>query len=92
MADDEKRVGAIESGDGTDSFHYIEVADLEAMTLEEVEAIYDLIPTEDTDFLQKRYRRLIKKHEIGSDEQEIDLDNEYLNRYQFEGLVPAGEQ
>ncbi|MEO1666715.1 MAG: hypothetical protein AAFU54_18905 [Chloroflexota bacterium] len=92
MSENQTRVGVIESGDGTESFRYIEVSDLEAMTLEEAEAILDLVPTEDIDFLNKRYRRLVKKHEVGSDEQEIQLTDEYLNRYQFEGLVPAGEQ
>lgn len=85
------QIGAIEAGDGTESFEYIEVDALERMTLDQVESVWDLVPTEDRDFLTRRYRRLVKKHKISSDEQEMKLADEHLQRYRYEGLVPAGE-
>ena len=85
------KLGVIEAGDGTESFVYQEIGDLEDMTIKEVESIWDLVPTEDRDYLNRRYRRLVKQHEIGSDEQEMQLADEYLQRYLYEGLVPAGE-
>lgn len=85
------KIGTIEAGDGTESFEYIEVDALERMTLDQVESVWDLVPTEDRDFLTRRYRRLVKKHKISSDEQEMKLADEHLQRYRYEGLVPAGE-
>jgi hypothetical protein len=85
-------MGVIEAGDGSESFDYREVDTLENMTLEQVELLWDLVPTEDRDFLTRRYRKLLKKHQIGSDEQEKKLADEYLERYRYEGLLPAGEQ
>ena len=85
-------LGVIEAGDGSESFDYRDVDTLENMTLEQVELLWDLVPTEDRDFLTRRYRKLLKKHQIGSDEQEKKLADEYLERYQYEGLLPAGEQ
>ena len=84
-------LGVIEAGDGTESFVYREIETLEGMTLEDVESVWDLVPTEDRDYLNKRYRRLVKGHKIGSDEQEMKFADEYLQRYRYEGLVPAGE-
>jgi hypothetical protein len=79
-------------GEGSDSFEYRESDVLASMTVDDLEAIWDLVPTEDRDFLTRRYRKIVKKHAIASDEQEIQLTDEYLQRYQYEGLVPAGEQ
>jgi len=87
-----KPAGVIEAGDGSESFDYREPDVLENMTLEQVEAIWDFVPTEDRDFLTRRYRNLLKKHQIGNDELEKQLADEYLQRYRYEGLVPAGEQ
>ncbi len=91
MTDNPKIIGVIEAGDGTESFTYQEIDDLESMTLEQVEAIWDLVPTEDRDYLNKRYRKLVKQNKVGSDEQELKYADEYLQRYRYEGLVPAGE-
>lgn len=86
-----KSLGAVEASDGSESFEYIEIDDLERMSLEDVESIWDLVPTEDRDFITRRYRKLVKRHQVGSDEQEMKLADGYLQRYRYEGLVPAGE-
>lgn len=78
--------------DGNEAFEYHELADLEAMTLDEIEQIWDLVPTEDRDYLTRRYRKSVKTHGISSDEQEIQMADQYLHRYVYEGLVPAGDQ
>jgi len=91
LTDNPKTIGAIEAGDGSESFTYQEIDDLENMTLEQVESIWDLVPTEDRDYLTRRYRRLVKQNKVGSDEQEMQYADEYLQRYRYEGLVPAGE-
>ena len=36
------KLGVIEAGDGTESFVYQEIGDLEDMTIKEVESIWDL--------------------------------------------------
>ncbi|MEM9955375.1 MAG: hypothetical protein AAF846_27475 [Chloroflexota bacterium] len=78
--------------DGNEAFEYYELADLETMTLAEIEQIWDLVPTEDRDYLTRRYRKSVKTHGISSDEQEIQMADQYLQRYVYEGLVPAGDQ
>ncbi len=78
--------------DGREAFEYHELADLERMSLDEIEEIWDLVPTEDRDYLTRRYRKSVKTHGISSDEQEIQMADQYLHRYVYEGLVPAGDQ
>lgn len=73
-------------------FAYHDVADLEAMSLQEVEQLWDLVPTEDQDYLKRRYRKSIQTHTISSDKQELAMADQYLQRYVYEGLVPAGNQ
>lgn len=75
-----------------DTFQYHSPDAVEAMSLEEVEQLWDMVPTEDRDYLLRRYRQLLKQNNISSDEQEIRLAEELLRRYQYEGLVPAGNQ
>lgn len=81
-----------ETLDGNEAFDYYELADLDAMSLDEIEQIWDLVPTEDRDYLTRRYRKSVKAHGISSDEQEIQMADQYLHRYVYEGLVPAGDQ
>lgn len=81
-----------ESIEGAEVFDYHEVAQLEAMSLADIEQIWDLVPTEDRDYLTRRYRKSIRTHGISSDEQEISMADQYLQRYAYEGLVPAGDQ
>lgn len=78
--------------EGSEVFEYHELNSLEAMSLEDIERIWDLVPTEDQDYLTRRYRKSLKQHAISSDEQEIQMADQYLQRYQYEGLVPAGDQ
>ncbi|MEO1646184.1 MAG: hypothetical protein AAFR67_13420, partial [Chloroflexota bacterium] len=78
--------------EGAEVFAYHEVTQLEAMSLADVEHIWDLVPTEDRDYLTRRYRRSLKTHGISSDAQEISMAEQYLQRYAYEGLVPAGDQ
>jgi hypothetical protein len=92
MREGQATVGTLETGEGGEAFVYREPAVVEALSLVEVEAIWDLVPTEDRDYLLRRYRRSLKQHGIASDEAEIQLADAYLQRYQYEGLVPAGEQ
>ena len=92
MSDDKPTVGTLETGEGGEAFTYLEPGVVEAMSLAEVEAVWDLVPTEDRDYLLRRYRRSLKQHGVASDEAEIQLADAYLQRYQYEGLVPAGEQ
>jgi hypothetical protein len=77
------------SGEG---FKYYEVDDLRDMSLKEIEQIWDLVPTEDRDYLLRRYRKSVKKHGISRDKDEVRMAQQYLERYQYEGLVPAGDQ
>ena len=92
MPDNQATVGTLETGEGGEAFVYLEPAVVEVMSLAEVEAVWDLVPTEDRDYLLRRYRRSLKQHSVASDEAEIQLAEAYLQRYQYEGLVPAGEQ
>ena len=92
MSDNKPTVGTLEAGEGGEAFTYLEPAAVEALSLAEVEAVWDLVPTEDRDYLLRRYRRSLKQHGVASDEAEIQLAEAYLQRYQYEGLVPAGEQ
>jgi hypothetical protein len=84
-------LGAVEASDGSESFAYSEIDALEGLSLQEVESLWDLVPTEDRDFITRRYRTLVSRHQVGSDEQEMKLADDYLQRYRYEGLVPAGE-
>jgi len=81
-----------ETIEGSEVFEYHEVAQLEAMSLADIEQIWDLVPTEDRDYLTRRYRKSIRTNGISSDEQEISMADQYLQRYAYEGLVPAGDQ
>lgn len=78
--------------DAAEAFVYYELAQLEEMSLLELEQIWDLVPTEDRDYLTRRYRKSIQIHGISSDDQEISMTDQYLQRYAYEGLVPAGNQ
>ncbi|MEM9955085.1 MAG: hypothetical protein AAF846_25985 [Chloroflexota bacterium] len=81
-----------ETIEGAEIFDHHEVAQLEAMSLADIEQIWDLVSTEDRDYLTRRYRKSIRTHGISSDEQEISMAYQYLQRYAYEGLVPAGDQ
>lgn len=87
-----KPVNSIDSSESSDMFEYIELDVLGDMTVDELEAIWDLVPTEDRDYLTRRYGTVVKKEAVASDEQEIVLINTYVERYKERGLVPAGEQ
>ena len=92
MAKRHSTASANETIEGAEVFDYHEVAQLEAMSLADIEQIWDLVPTEDRDYLTRRYRKSIRTHGISSDEQEISMADQYLQRYAYEGLVPAGDQ
>lgn len=81
-----------ESIEGAEVLDYHEVVQLESMSLADIEQIWDLVPTEDRDYLTRRYHKSIRTHGISSDEQEISMADQYLQRYAYEGLVPAGDQ
>ena len=92
MAKRRTTASTTENMEGAEVFDYHEVAQLEAMSLADIEQIWDLVPTEDRDYLTRRYRKSIRTHGISSDEQEISMADQYLQRYAYEGLVPAGDQ
>jgi hypothetical protein len=92
MAKRRSTASTTENMEGTEVFDYHEVAQLETMSLADIEGIWDLVPTEDRDYLTRRYRKSIRTHGISSDEQEISMADQYLQRYAYEGLVPAGDQ
>lgn len=74
------------------SFDYHSLDDLQDKSLAELEALWDLVPTEDRERLQDRYKAKLKDAGIADDESEIKLIEYYLERYRYEGLVPAGKQ
>ena len=76
----------------SDAFSYLSLSQLEALSLPELEALWDSVPTEDRDTLDRRYRQKVKDGQIRDDQAEIQLVDTYLQRYQYEGLVPAGKQ
>lgn len=92
MAKRQTTASTTETIEGAEVFDYHEVTQLEAMSLADIEQIWDLVPTEDRDYLTRRYRKSIRTHGISSDEQEISMADQYLQRYAYEGLVPAGDQ
>jgi len=87
-----KQHHTVSTTEETEVFNYHEVTQLEAMSLADIEHIWDLVPTEDRDYLKRRYRKSVRTHGISSDEQEISMADQYLQRYTYEGLVPAGDQ
>src|SRR5579859_4200594 len=74
---------------------FVEMADLQAMSEEQLAAQWDSVPTE----RQRRYKALYERElqregvsaSVGSDAVEMQVLESLLHQYEQDGLVPAGE-
>lgn len=57
----------------------------------ELEQQLEDIAPEDLDYLRRRWRAVLDKHGVTEDAQESQLARSYLDRYTYEGLIPAGK-
>lgn len=73
------------------SFHTVE--ELEALTLEELQALWELVPTDRQRAYRAAYDREVRNAgAIGSDELEERVATELLKRYRQTALVPVGSR
>jgi len=77
----------------TDQLTYLSVEDLQKLSLEQLRALWELVPTD----RQKAYRTAYDREvndagAVGSDILELTLAAELLRRYQSDALVPVGSR
>jgi hypothetical protein len=65
---------------------------LEALTLDELEALWDALPTEQQAWTKRRYHAALHAKGIADDAGELRLIDAYLKGFREEGLLPAGER
>jgi hypothetical protein len=58
---------------------------------ETLEQMLEDVAPEDLDFMRRRWRATLNKHNVTEDAQESQLARTYLDRYVYEGLIPAGK-
>lgn len=72
------------------NFHSL--GDLQGLALAELESLWDAVPGEDQDYIQRRYAQAIHNKQVRDDASELQLIEAYLQRYEYEGLIPAGDK
>jgi hypothetical protein len=68
------------------------VAELFALSQAELENLWEGVPTEYQDTLKRRYTQILRAKGVTDDIGELELIKSYLNRYETEGLIPAGDK
>lgn len=69
---------------------YLDVEGLQSLDDQQLLDAYEALQGETLEHLERRYRLIKKQEQILSDEAELKLIQLYLDRYQYEGLVPIG--
>jgi hypothetical protein len=67
------------------------VDDMWEIPEEKLEQMLEDVSPEDLDFMRRRWRTTLNKHSVTEDAQENQLARTYLDRYVYEGLIPAGK-
>jgi hypothetical protein len=67
------------------------VDDLREIPEEKLEQMLEDVAPEDLDFMRRRWRATLNKQGVTEDAQESQLARTYLDRYVYEGLIPAGK-
>lgn len=80
---------AASRGDG-DGFVYKTADELALVADDELDSLSGAIPTEYADLLRWRYAAILKQKGVTTDVQELQVIEEYLVKYKYEGLVPVG--
>ena len=68
------------------------VAELFALSQAELENLWEGVPTEYQDTLKRRYTQILRAKGVTDDVGELELIKSYLERYETEGLIPAGDK
>src|SRR5579859_7814505 len=80
---------------GNTGVKFVELADLQALTDEQLAALWDQVPTERQRLYKSMYDRELNREgvsgAVGSDALEKQVLESLLYQYQEDGLVPAGE-
>jgi hypothetical protein len=67
------------------------IDDLWEISEEALEQMLEDVSPEDLDFMRQRWRATLNKQSVTEDAQESQLARTYLDRYVYEGLIPAGK-
>jgi len=62
------------------------------LSLDDLERLWDEVPTEHSDAIRRRYNRALRDHGVADDAAERDLLDSYIARFRDEGLLPAGDK
>ena len=68
------------------------VPELLALSQAELENLWEGVPTEYQDTLKRRYTQILRAKGVTDDVGELELIKSYLERYETEGLIPAGDK
>lgn len=71
---------------------YMGTADLPSCSLTDLEHLWDAVPTEHQEQIKRRYHQTLHTKGIRDDAGELRLIEDYLHRFEQEGLIPAGER
>lgn len=75
-----------------EQFVYRSPEELAQLSEAELAKLWDVVPTEDRDFLERRYAQAVREKGVGDDEKELQLLKKYREAYIYQGLVPAGKK
>jgi hypothetical protein len=73
------------------NLYYFEVTELDRMTLEQLQSLWESVPTEEQSYLVRVFERELNKRGVVEDLDEVRTAQYFLTQYQEIGFVPAGE-
>ncbi|MCI0712733.1 MAG: hypothetical protein L0154_21435 [Chloroflexi bacterium] len=71
--------------------NFFEVSELAVMSLEELQILWDSVPTEDQAYLVRVFEREADKRQVVEDLDECRMARHFLEQYQQMGFVPAAD-
>ena len=71
--------------------HFYEINELAAMSLEDLQSLWDSVPTEDQAYLVRVFEREADKRQVVEDIDESRMARHFIEQYQEMAFVPAGD-
>jgi hypothetical protein len=81
----------VDSSDLNADKHFFELSELAGMSLEELQTLWDSVPTEEQTYLVRVFEREADKRQVVEDIDESRMARHFLEQYQQTGFVPAGD-
>jgi hypothetical protein len=71
--------------------HFFEIEELAQLSLEQLQTLWESVPTEEQAYLMRVFEREAEKRHVVADLDEAKMTQHFLEQYRTLGFVPAGE-